>query len=455
MNPSLARKKLIVGAHVAPERPLAEAKALGADCVQVFLSDPQGWRKPPPREDAAELRRSPIPLYVHAPYLINVCSPRNNVRYGSRKILQQTCDAAAEVGAEAVVVHPGHAEDGVAEGVGRWVRTLEMLESEVTAADREHRRRRERGRPPLRRPRPALGGDLGGQLGDRARLLLRHLPRPCRRGGALRRGRAGACDRRPDRPPACERLAGPARNGRRPPRQSRQGRGRGRGAAGDDPRRRAPGGGRDPGRRGGHPRRPRVRALGPCRVVDSGGSLPAFDEAPSRTCVQPASTTGYYGRGNHPIGRSWLHDGVMAMPRRPRPRAAARHGAPPAAGARGDDDCDHCLPAGVGGVPLDRDIRLGAVGRGRRDHPVPARRPLRTPHRAPRVRDVHRLDRIRGGDRHLHRPQRRSRESVRGLARDPGRHPGLSLLPAGGGDRRVDRLCADARRPPSGSIPRR
>jgi deoxyribonuclease IV len=128
----LARRNLIVGAHVAPDRPLVEAKALGADCVQVFLSDPQGWKKPPPRADAAELRRSSVPLYVHAPYLINVCSPRNNVRYGSRKILQQTCDAAAEVGAEAVVVHPGHAEDGVAEGVGRWVRTLEMLESDVT-----------------------------------------------------------------------------------------------------------------------------------------------------------------------------------------------------------------------------------------------------------------------------------------------------------------------------------
>jgi deoxyribonuclease-4 len=127
----MAPRNLIVGAHVAPERPLAEAKAVSADCVQVFLSDPQGWRKPPPRKDAAELRDSEIPLYVHAPYLINVCSPRNNVRYGSRKILQQTCEAAAEVGAEAVVVHPGHAEDGVAEGVGRWTRTLEMLESEV------------------------------------------------------------------------------------------------------------------------------------------------------------------------------------------------------------------------------------------------------------------------------------------------------------------------------------
>ena len=68
---------------------------------------------------------------MHAPYLINVASPKNNIRHGSRKILQQTCDAAAEVGAAAVIVHPGHAEDGVAEGFPRWVRTIERLTSEV------------------------------------------------------------------------------------------------------------------------------------------------------------------------------------------------------------------------------------------------------------------------------------------------------------------------------------
>jgi len=127
----MSRPKLAVGAHLAPKHPLQDAEALGADCVQVFLSDPQGWKKPPPRADAEELRASEIPLYVHAPYLINVCSPKNNVRYGSRKILQQTCEAAAEVGAAAVIVHPGHAEDGIDAGIARWARTLDMLESRV------------------------------------------------------------------------------------------------------------------------------------------------------------------------------------------------------------------------------------------------------------------------------------------------------------------------------------
>src|SRR5919199_375747 len=117
-------KKLPVGAHIDAKRPLELASRLGADCVQFFITRPQGWEKPKPRDDAAELRDSKIGVYVHASYLINVCSPRSNVRYGSRKILKQTCDASAEIGAAAVIVHAGHAEDGIEEGVGRWRRSL-------------------------------------------------------------------------------------------------------------------------------------------------------------------------------------------------------------------------------------------------------------------------------------------------------------------------------------------
>ncbi len=123
--------KLKIGAHVSGSDPLGSAAALGVECVQIFLGKPQGWEKPPERDDAAELAASDVDLYIHAPYLINVCSPKPNIRYGSRKILQQHCDATAAVGAKALIVHPGHAEDGIAEGVGRWTRSLEMLETDV------------------------------------------------------------------------------------------------------------------------------------------------------------------------------------------------------------------------------------------------------------------------------------------------------------------------------------
>ena len=120
-----------IGAHVAPDLPLKAAEELGADQVQIFLSDPQSFKKPPPRRDAEELKSSPIDVVVHAPYLINVCSPKSNVRYGSRNILKQTCTAAEAIGAKAVVVHGGHADDDVEKGFGRWVRTLEQLETTV------------------------------------------------------------------------------------------------------------------------------------------------------------------------------------------------------------------------------------------------------------------------------------------------------------------------------------
>jgi len=69
----------LVGAHVDPSSPLETAEAIGADSVQIFLSDPQGWRKPPERPDAAALRASSVDIYVHAPYLINVASPNNRL----------------------------------------------------------------------------------------------------------------------------------------------------------------------------------------------------------------------------------------------------------------------------------------------------------------------------------------------------------------------------------------
>lgn len=123
-----------VGAHTPSEHPLEEAASREADLVQIFLSNPQGWKKPKPRADAEELRRSPIPVVVHAPYLINVCADNNRVRIPSRKILQETCDAASAIGAQAVVVHGGHVTgDGPQEdGIVRWKKALDSVDTDMT-----------------------------------------------------------------------------------------------------------------------------------------------------------------------------------------------------------------------------------------------------------------------------------------------------------------------------------
>ncbi|MGA7271946.1 MAG: deoxyribonuclease IV [Acidimicrobiia bacterium] len=124
---------MIVGAHTPSRRPLQEAEERGAEVVQIFLSNPQSWKKPAPRPDAVELATAEIPIYVHAPYLINLCADNNRVRIPSRKILQDTCDAAATVAAAGVVVHGGHVtgEGEVSEGYTRWAKALDQVDSEV------------------------------------------------------------------------------------------------------------------------------------------------------------------------------------------------------------------------------------------------------------------------------------------------------------------------------------
>lgn len=122
-----------VGFHLSGDAPLDAAAARGVDCVQFFLSDPQSWRTPPPRDDADALRAADMPLYVHAPYLVNVASPNNRIRVPSRRILQDTCEAAATVGAVAVIVHGGHVGDDTdfADGVDNWRKALERVETDV------------------------------------------------------------------------------------------------------------------------------------------------------------------------------------------------------------------------------------------------------------------------------------------------------------------------------------
>lgn len=112
----MAPPSLLIGAHVGAHAeeadPLTEAAKRGADLVQFFLGDPQDWKKPKPRPDAELLRAATIPVYVHAPYVINVATTNNRIRIPSRKILAQHAELAASVGAKGLVVHGGHVNAG-------------------------------------------------------------------------------------------------------------------------------------------------------------------------------------------------------------------------------------------------------------------------------------------------------------------------------------------------------
>ncbi|WP_129337450.1 deoxyribonuclease IV [Cellulomonas endophytica] len=124
----------LIGAHVRDDDPVAAAAAVGAEAVQVFLADPQGWKKPQPRADAEALTSSGLGLYAHAPYLVNVASTNNRIRIPSRNMIAQHAAAAAALGARGLVVHGGHVGDGddIAVGLDNWRKTLERATYPVT-----------------------------------------------------------------------------------------------------------------------------------------------------------------------------------------------------------------------------------------------------------------------------------------------------------------------------------
>jgi deoxyribonuclease-4 len=125
-----------IGAHVDKVDPLAEAAERGADVVQFFLGDPQGWKAPTVAyEGGAEALRAAatdadVDLYVHAPYVLNVATTNNRIRIPSRKLLQQQVDLAAAVGAKGLIVHGGHVQKDEDPQVGfdNWRKCAERLD---------------------------------------------------------------------------------------------------------------------------------------------------------------------------------------------------------------------------------------------------------------------------------------------------------------------------------------
>ncbi|BDZ41737.1 putative endonuclease 4 [Paraoerskovia sediminicola] len=128
-----------IGAHVDQSDAVAQAREIGADVAQVFLSDPQSWKgcdvTYPGGAEAlrADAAAADLELVVHAPYVINVASTNNRIRIPSRKLLQKIMDGAAQIGARGVVVHGGHvtANDDPAKGFDNWRKAIESLETDV------------------------------------------------------------------------------------------------------------------------------------------------------------------------------------------------------------------------------------------------------------------------------------------------------------------------------------
>ena len=105
----------LIGSHATVTGGLAAgglsyAAEVGAEVIQVFVSNPRGWAAGP--GDAAEdarLRESGMPVFVHATYLVNLGSGSPEVAARSADAVAYALRRGAEIGARGVVVHAGSA----------------------------------------------------------------------------------------------------------------------------------------------------------------------------------------------------------------------------------------------------------------------------------------------------------------------------------------------------------
>jgi deoxyribonuclease-4 len=125
-----------------PLRALRTARDMGCEAVQVFVTNPRGWRVPAEQPRAEEAFRATVsdlgltPIVVHATYLINLASPRDDFFDGSIRLLRATLERAARHGARSVVLHIGsHMGSGEETGIARLIeglrRTLDGPPSQV------------------------------------------------------------------------------------------------------------------------------------------------------------------------------------------------------------------------------------------------------------------------------------------------------------------------------------
>jgi deoxyribonuclease-4 len=109
-----------------PAQALRTAHVIGCDAVQVFVTNPRGWRAPnlDPKAAAAFCAAAAesglAPIAVHAAYLINLASPRDDFFELSIGLLRTTLDHAERHGATQVIFHIGsHGGAGEAAGIAR------------------------------------------------------------------------------------------------------------------------------------------------------------------------------------------------------------------------------------------------------------------------------------------------------------------------------------------------
>ncbi|WP_273836087.1 deoxyribonuclease IV [Halococcus sp. PRR34] len=126
-----------IGAHVSVaggvDNAVGRQRDVGGNCGQIFTTSPQVWAGPDIAEsEAAAFRESGAdlgPWVIHASYLVNLATPKDDLREKSIRSLQAECDAAHRLGIEYVNVHLGaHTGAGVEGGLDNAASAVDELD---------------------------------------------------------------------------------------------------------------------------------------------------------------------------------------------------------------------------------------------------------------------------------------------------------------------------------------
>jgi len=128
-----------VGAHVSiaggVDNAVGNELDVGGNCGQIFTHSPQVWQDPSVGDDEAAAFREGTetdldgPWVIHSSYLVNLCTPKDDLREKSVDSMQKEVDAAAKLDIEYVNVHLGaHTGAGVDRGLDNAVSALDELD---------------------------------------------------------------------------------------------------------------------------------------------------------------------------------------------------------------------------------------------------------------------------------------------------------------------------------------
>jgi deoxyribonuclease-4 len=128
-----------IGAHTSVaggvDNAVSEQIEIEGNCGQIFTHSPQVWQDPDiddgERERFRELaaENDVGPWVIHSAYLVNLATPKDDLRAKSIESMQREVEAASDLGIEYVNVHPGaHTGAGVEAGLDNAASALDELD---------------------------------------------------------------------------------------------------------------------------------------------------------------------------------------------------------------------------------------------------------------------------------------------------------------------------------------